>query len=110
MGIDNAWVALTDRLLAMSVGEDAEDALPPLVNADGASPPPFISVGFDARQYYSLMAEAMNISDDQEMSEDMRDAVADVLVAAGDIYATMQMDVTFTSRGIEIHADLVLAD
>ena len=40
----------------------------------------------------------------------MRDAVAEIISVAGDFYERLQVDVTFTRRGIEIDTDVRLAD
>ena len=40
----------------------------------------------------------------------MRDATSAVLEAAADFYERLQVDVTFTKRGIEIDNDMTLAD
>jgi len=81
-GTREAWVALTESAIALSVSEDGETLLPALLDAKSASPPPFFSMGLDGRQYYKLVGDAVRASDDEEMSEEMREAVADVLAAA----------------------------
>ena len=110
VGVDSAWIAMTESLLAVSVSDDAETALPALLQADSATPPPFISVGFDAGRYYSMLGEAILEAEDDSMPADMQTAVSDILVAAGGFYEFLQVDVKFTSRGIEISADMKLAD
>jgi hypothetical protein len=108
-GFENAWIALSDSAIAVSVSEDGETVLPALLEAKGATPPPFMSAGLDGPRYYALLAEAMR-ADDDEMSEEMREAVSEVMRAAGDFYERLQIDVTFTERGIEIDTDMTLAD
>jgi len=44
------------------------------------------------------------------MSEQMRAAVLDVLDVAADFYERLQVDVTFTARGVEIDSDVTLSD
>jgi hypothetical protein len=44
------------------------------------------------------------------MSDEMREAVADVLAAAAKFYERLEVDVTFTRRGIEIDSEMTLAD
>jgi NAD(P)H-nitrite reductase large subunit len=44
------------------------------------------------------------------MSEEMREAVSDVIAVAADFYERLQIDVTFTERGVEIDTDMSLAD
>lgn len=107
---ETAWVALSESAIALSVSEDAETALPTLLKAEAGAPPPFMSVGIDGARYYSLVGEAMRASDDEEMSEEMREALADVLAVAEEFYERLQIDVTFTARGIEIDSDANFAD
>ena len=84
--------------------------LPALLEAESAMPPPFISMGLDGARYYALLADAMREDDDEEMSEEMREAVSGVMSAAADFYERLQVDVTFTKRGVEIETDRSLAD
>ena len=109
-GAEKAWVALEEAAIALSVSEDGETALPALLAAEGVTPPPFLSLGLDGEHYYKLIGDAMRASDDEEMSEEMRAAVSDVLAVAAEFYERLQVDVTFTERGIEIDSDMTLAD
>ncbi len=109
-GAETGWVALTESAIALSVSEDAETMLPALLEAESVAPPPFLSMGLDGAKYYQLLGEAMRASDDEEMSEEMRAALSDVLAAAAVFYERLAVDVTFTGRGIEIDSDLDLAD
>jgi hypothetical protein len=108
--VDSAWVALTGSALAVSVSEDAETSLPALIKAPGSTPPPFMSVGLDGARYYTLLGAAMRSGEDDEMSEEMRDAMSEVFDAAADFYDRLQVDVTFTKRGIEIDSNVTVAD
>lgn len=109
-GAQKAWVALEEAAIALSVSEDGETALPALLVAEVVTPPPFLSMGLDGEQYYKLIGDAMRESDDDEMSEEMRAAVSDVLAVAAEFYERLQVDVTFTARGIEVDSDMTLAD
>lgn len=108
--VDDAWIALTESAIAVSVGDTGEMALPALLTATGGTPPPFVSVGIDAAQYYTLLGEAMRTSDDEEMPERMREAVSDVLEAAADFYDRLKVDVIFTAHGVEVDTDMTLSD
>jgi len=109
-GSQEAWVALADSAIALSVSDKGETLLPALLEADSGSPPPFLSMGLDGEQYYKLIGDSMRASDDEEMSEEMREAVADILAVAAEFYERLEVDVTFTRRGIEIDTDMALAD
>ena len=109
-GVTEAWLALTESAIALSVSEDAEAALPAMLGAESAVPPLFMSIGVDGAQYYALLGDAMRESDDEEMSEEMKAAVSDLLEAVADLYERVNVDVSFTERGIEIDSDVALAD
>ena len=109
-GVERAWIALTDSAIALSVSEDAETVLPSLLEAEGGTPPPFMSVGLDGARYYTMLGEAMREDDDEEMSEEMRDAMSDVMSVAAEFYERLHVNVMFTERGIEIDTDMSLAD
>ena len=81
-----------------------------MLKAEGVTPPPFMSMGLDGARYYTALAAEMREDDDEEMSEEMREALADVMTVAADFYERLQIDVTFTDRGIEIDTDMSLAD
>lgn len=109
-GAESAWIAVTDSAIALSVSEDGETVLPAMLKAEGVTPPPFMSMGLDGARYYTALAAAMREDDDEEMSEEMREALSDVMTVAADFYERLQIDVTFTDRGIEIDTDMSLAD
>jgi hypothetical protein len=109
-GAEHAWVALTESAIAVSVSNDGETLLPTLLKAESGSPPPFVSVGLDGQRYYKLLRDAMRASDDEEMSQEMREAVSDILAVAAEFYERLELDVTFTGRGIEIDSDMTLAE
>jgi hypothetical protein len=109
-GAEQAWVALTESAIALAVGENGEAMLPMLLKAESGSPPPFMSVGLDGERYYELLGDAMRASDDEEMSEEMRASVSEILAVAAELYERLEVDVTFTARGIEIDSDMHLAE
>ena len=109
-GTESAWIALTESAIAVSVNEAGDTMLPAMLRAEPGAPPPFVSMGLDGTKYYNLLGEAMRESDDEEVSEEMRDALADVMEIAAEFYERLQVDMTFTARGIEIDTDMSLAD
>jgi hypothetical protein len=108
-GIDSAWIALSESALALSVGPDAEKVLPELLQADSVSPPLFMSMDVDAATYYEMIGEAMAEKDDQ-LGEEMQAAIAEILLVAAGFYDRFAIDVGLTARGIEVSADVLLAD
>jgi hypothetical protein len=109
-GTESAWIALTESAIAVSVNEGGDSMVPAMLRAEPGAPPPFMSMGLDGTKYYTLLGEAMRESDDEELSSEMRDALADVIEIAAEFYERLQIDVTFTARGIEIDTDMSLAD
>jgi hypothetical protein len=109
-GVESAWVALTESAVAVSVSENGAAVLPAMLRSAPGTPPPFVSMGLDGTKYYTALGEAMRESDDEELSEEMRDALSDVLDVAAEFYERLQVDVNFTARGIEIDTDMILAD
>jgi hypothetical protein len=109
-GVESAWVALTESAIAVSVSENGDTVLPSLLKADPGSPPPFMSMGLDAARYYTMLGDAMQESDDEELSDEMRDALSEVIAVAAEFYERLQVDVTLTKRGIEIDTDMSIAD
>ena len=107
--VDGAWIAMTESALALSVSEDGDKVLPAMLAAEGATPPPFLSMGLDGKEYYAMLGKATRESEDEEMSEAMRDAMSAVISAAEDFYERLKIDVTFTENGIEIDTSLALA-
>lgn len=108
-GIDSAWIALSESALALSVSPEAEKDLPKLLQADSVSPPPFLNIDVDAESYYTMVAETMK-NRDGDVNEEMRAAMAEVLVAAAEFYDRFGVRVDFTDRGVEVSSDVTLAD
>jgi len=108
-GIDSAWIALSESALAISVSPAAESVLPEMLHADSVSPPLFMSMDVDAASYYKMLGEAMK-HDDDEIGEEMEAAIAELMLAAAGFYDRFAVHVGFTARGIEISAEVTLAD
>ena len=103
-GVESAWLAMTDDAIALSLSEDGESVLPGMLEAAGASPPPFISMNMDAGRYYEFVAESVTARQD-EMAGDFPASMARTMTSIGDLYDQFYMDVLFTKRGIEISMD-----
>ena len=112
MGME-AFAALNEGGLAVSVGEDAETEVAGMLGAETASPPPFISFSMDAARYYSFMGEAIAVGDDsgeQAPTPEMKDAMNEMMQSVADLYERMSGDVLFTEHGIEVHMVETLKD
>jgi len=111
---EEAFAALSDNALSVSLGDGAESNSAEMLVADSASPTPFLSMNLDAARYYSLLGESMangeTDEEDNEMPEAVRNAMRDVMMLSGSMYERMAVDVQFTERGIELNALMKLSD
>lgn len=112
MGVD-AFAALSDIGLAISVGEDAETEAAAMLGAETASPTPFMSFSMDAARYYNFMGEAIAAGDDsgdKAPTPEMKDAMNEMMQSVADLYDRMSGDVLFTEHGIELRMVEILKD
>jgi len=111
MGI-SAFAALTDSALAVSMGEESESEVQSMLDAEGSTPPPFMSFDIDAARYYSFMGEAIAAGDagDDAATPEMQAALQDLMQSIADLYERMSADVLFTENGIEMHMLETLKD
>ena len=111
---DEAWAALSDNALAISVGEGSEARSAELLVADSKDPAPLFSMTMDTARYYGLIGDAMMQSEPKEGEKEMplavRTALKDVMTLMGQVYRRMLLDVTLTPNGIEMRSRLLLAD
>ena len=109
-----AFAALSDGGLSVSMGDDAEAKAEAMLSADVAESSPFMSVSFDANRYYEFMGQAMMEEDASDEGEStplaMRTAMRDAMVSSGEMYTRMAANVHLTSRGIEVNSRMTLAD
>ena len=113
--VDDAFAAMSENALSVSVGAGAESNSAELLLADSADPAPFMSVSMDSARYYSMVGEAMSNAppaDDEaeQMPEEIRSAMRDIMVLSGTMYDRMSIDVRFTERGIEIATLMKLSE
>jgi hypothetical protein len=112
MGIE-AFAALSDTAVAISVGNDAASNITDMLGADAADPSPLISFSVDAARYYGFLGEAVaagDMADDDAASPEMQAAMTEVMLAVADIYDRMSADVLLTSRGVELRSSVTLKD
>ena len=107
-----AFAALSNSGLSVSVGEGAEKNAEAMLVADAADESPFMTVSMDAKRYYEFVAQAMMQADEDEDEEptpvEVREAMRDVVLSSGSIYKRMWTRVDLTSRGIEIGTRVTL--
>lgn len=111
---DDAFAALSNDSVAVSIGAGAESNSAKMLVADSTSPAPFLSMSMDSARYYSMMGDAMaaDHSDDseREVSPAMREAMRDIMRLSGSMYERMTVDVRFTDRGVEIGGRMTLSE
>ena len=112
--VGQAFAAMTENLLSVAIGEGAESEAADVLTAKSSKPAPIMSMAFDAKRYYAFIGDAMMMAEadegEEEMPEDFRAAVRDMMTAAGDIYDRMAVDVLFTERGAEFDSRITLVE
>jgi len=114
MQFGDIYIAMTDDLLGLSIGNDAASGLGELLAAKSGEPPPIMGMSIDAATYYELMGEAMLVNeggtDDAGVSAEVAQAMNDAMTAAGSLLDRMSVNITATERGIEFVSTVTLAD
>ena len=110
--IDTAYVAMSEKALAVSVGAGSQARLETLVASSPTTPPPFMSMDMDAGRYYTFLGEAIKLGNEQaEESEsaEIAQATSNMMSTFGKVFSRIAVDVEFTERGIEVPSTVVLA-
>jgi hypothetical protein len=109
-----AFAALSEDGLSIALGEDSAEQAEAMLSADVSDSRPFASFSMDAKKYYEFVGQAVLEGDDdgqgEPMPEAMRTAVRDAMVASGDLYERMAVNVHLTQRGVEVSSRLTLSD
>ena len=109
-----AFAALSDKGLSVSLGEGSEQNAEAMLQADVIESRPFVSMSMDAAKYYEFIGEAMMAEEQDEEGEEvplaMRTAMRDIMVSSGSLYERMLMNVYLTERGIEFDTRMTLVD
>ncbi|MDX1480209.1 MAG: hypothetical protein R3315_00955 [Woeseiaceae bacterium] len=114
--VREAWIALTDTALALSVGEVPPERLSDLLQSPPAEPLPSLSMRIDGARYYGFIGEAIRAGeaagdgDGEDVPEEVRDAMTQVMSGFGDFLERIAVDVTLTDRGVEVPTTITLAD
>ncbi len=113
--LEEAHIAMTENSLVISIGEGGADRIVALLKKDYAEPPPFMSMSFDADQYYGVMADSMEFgqfgqSEDSETSPEITAAMSELNLAMQGWFGTVSFSVNFTDRGVEIPSTVTIAD
>lgn len=113
--VRNAFFAMTDSSLALSVGHDDSDLLGALVESEPTEPAPMLSVRVDGERYRQFVADAMeageNAASDAEarrLGAETREAMATAVTGMGESVDRVAVDVIPGDRGIELHSTVTL--
>jgi hypothetical protein len=111
--LNDAFLAMTENSLAISVGAKGEAELVELLKSGYAEPSPFISMNMDGESYYGFIADSMEIAGQEqaakgEGSPEVTAALKRVMESFKGMLGQMTFDVEFTSRGIEMRSDTEL--
>ncbi len=111
---EDAFAALSENALSVSIGDGAEMNSAEMLVADSSSPTPFMSMNIDTARYYELIGDAMqsDLSDDEgkDMPVAIRNAMREVMLLTGGMYERMNIDVQFTKRGVEMNGLVTMSD
>ncbi len=111
---DQAFAALSEGALSISVGAGAESNAEDMLVAKSVEPAPLFSMSMDTARYYGFVGDAMMQAEPDEGEEEMplavRSAMRDAMTLMGNLYKRMRLDVRLTSRGIEMGSRLTLAE
>lgn len=111
---DDAFAALSNDSVAVSIGAGAESNSAKMLVADSTSPAPLLSMSMDSARYYNMMGDAMaaekTSESDHEVSPAMREAMRDIMRLSGSMYERMTVDVRLTERGVEIGGRMKLSN
>jgi len=114
--VENAYVAMTDAALALSVGNAAPDTLSELLQSGPGEPTPLFSTRIDGQRYYQFMSEAMQAGSaataegEEPMSEEAQEAMSKVMTGVSEIIDRIAVDVNLTNRGVEMPSEITLQD
>lgn len=69
----------------------------------------------DPARYYQMLGEAMTKAppsdeEGEQMPEEIRSTMCDIMILSGSMYERMSIDVRFTEHGIEIGALMKLSE
>ena len=111
---EEAFAALSNDALSVSLGSGSEEKSAAMLVADSADPAPFMSMSMDSARYYEMMGDVMANAPPQEGEEEMpveyRDAMRDIMILSGSFYDRMTLDLRFTDRGLEFDSVMTLGD
>jgi len=109
----DAYAALSEDALALSIGDGAEARLGTMLAADASDEGIFLNFSMDAERYYTFMGEAMaeaKHDDENPMTPAFQEAMQDIMLAIAAMYDRMSVDMRFTEDGIVMENRISLGD
>jgi hypothetical protein len=108
------FAALSSDGLSLALGEGAGGRAEAMLEASAVEPSPLMTFSMDAKRYYEFVGEAVMQADDSEegeqMPQEMKEVIRDIMVSSGSIYERMSTNVHLTVRGIEFGTSITLTD
>ncbi|HZD51623.1 MAG TPA: hypothetical protein VE175_01130, partial [Woeseiaceae bacterium] len=113
--ISEAWVAMSEDALAVSVGAGGAAALTELMTSSAAEPSPFMSMDVDAGRYYGFLGDTLATAepagaDEKAAPREVIEATEELMTSFRDVFDRISFDIQFTERGVEIPSTMALAD
>ena len=103
------YIAMTDDLLAVSTGDEAESRVTRAIESAPGGDELFMSLALDAGTYYGLMSRSAAMSDD-DTSPEAQQALSNAMASLSEVYDRMNFHVRFTERGVEVDSELTFKD
>ncbi len=100
------FVAMTDKALALSVGDGLEDKLPGMLNAQAADPLMFLSADYDMAAYYNFIGGVISMAKDEEgedsLDAEIANAASNAATVFSDVVDRTSIDIIPTAQGLEM--------
>lgn len=108
------FAALSGDGLSVALGEGGAEQAEAMLEGGVDEPMPLMTFSMDAKRYYEFVGEAVMQADDSEegeqMPQEMKEVVRDIMVSSGSVYERMSTNVHLTERGIELGTSITLTD
>ena len=107
------YAAMTDSLLAISSGENAESRITSIMNSDAPEPAPLLSIAGDAGRDYEMVGQSMAEDlgpEGEQLSPMAQEAIQDSMLSLAEMYDRVIFDIRLTGRGIEIDTEMSFKD
>lgn len=112
-GTPPAWVAMSDKVLGIALGEGEQDTLPQFIAAPAGSPAPLLTFGYSGAFFETLAQSGLSaIAAQAEVDEAEREKNERAMRMMRDVYAKVlkrtDMTLLLTDAGVEIRQTMEL--